>query len=69
MVAGQVPGPLFAGVTEQPSEFLSVIPGNDTTKPLYPFGWGLSYATFQYANPRWLRTRSVRRERPKYRWT
>jgi len=21
-----------------------------TTKPLYPFGWGLSYATFKYAN-------------------
>jgi beta-glucosidase len=23
-----------------------------TTKPLYPFGWGLSYATFRYANLR-----------------
>jgi beta-glucosidase len=23
-----------------------------TTKPLYPFGWGLSYATFKYANLR-----------------
>jgi beta-glucosidase len=23
-----------------------------TTKPLYPFGWGLSYSTFRYANLR-----------------
>jgi beta-glucosidase len=25
---------------------------DDTTKPLFPFGWGLSYATFKYANLR-----------------
>jgi beta-glucosidase len=25
---------------------------DDTTKPLFPFGWGLSYSTFRYANLR-----------------
>jgi len=25
---------------------------DDTTKPLFPFGWGLSYSTFKYANLR-----------------
>ncbi|HJX94622.1 MAG TPA: fibronectin type III-like domain-contianing protein, partial [Candidatus Acidoferrum sp.] len=25
---------------------------DDTTKPLFPFGWGLSYSTFKYENLR-----------------
>ena len=44
--AGQLPDYYYQKPTAK-REYLG-----STTKPLYPFGWGLSYATFKYANLR-----------------
>lgn len=52
---GQIPiyyGQLPTGRPERPQERYSSIYIDELNEPLYPFGYGLSYSRFTYANPR-----------------
>lgn len=53
--AGQIPiyyGQLPTGRPERPQERYSSIYMDELNEPLYPFGYGLSYSRFTYADPR-----------------
>lgn len=52
---GQIPvyyGQLPSGRPEKPGERYASIFMDERNEPLYPFGYGLSYSRFSYANPR-----------------